>query len=369
MATAPVAGAVLPTADVLVIGPASADWSATRAAVEPQLVSTYTHADWTTAPPAGVLAPEWSPSWGLAWIGAEADGRRVLYFTVLDENGQRLAVQQPPPYPKPALPAAGLSAPAPAPLLAVSGPLASVRDFKLAWNGRVFLLTWTEEEGGQLRHLATLVNRQADRNTHALPSAALLRATLVNGATNLTPGPLPDLAAGYGWGRINLRQCLAPAQPVTLQVRDDCAIGPGRSLRYRFTLPAGTALLRVTLNWTDPPGPRLVNALHLTLRAPGVAGEFRGNLWDSAAGRTHLSRTVALPALPADRHEDVQTFKQVVLADPAPGVYEVEVAAAAFPADAFNQQNLQPFALVFAGSGPEQVFALPLPAVQGAAVY
>ena len=130
----------------------------------------------------------------------------------------------------------------------------------------------------------------------------------------------------------------------------------------------------MTLNWTDPPGPRLVNHLHLTVRAPappgpGVRAEFRGNLWDTAAGRTHLSRPVANPPAAADSHEDVQTFKQVVLANPAPGEYEVEVAAAAFPADPFNQQNLQAFGLVFAGTGPEVVFNLAPPAVAGAAVY
>jgi len=368
MAVAPVAGAVQPTADVVVIGPASAGWDATRDAVAPQLVSTYTHAAWTTPAPAGVTAPEWSPTWGLAWVGVETDGRRLLYFTMLDENGQRLAVAQPPLYPKPVLPNPGLAAPAPAPLLAVSNPGAVVRDFKLAWNGRVFLLTWTEEAAGRLRHQVTLINREASRAAYALPSAALLRAVLVNGATNLTPGPLPDRGAGYGWGRINLRQSLAPAQPVTLQLRDDCAIGPGRALRYRFTLPAGTALLRITLNWTDAPGPRLRSTLHLTLRAPAMAGEFRGNLWQTSVGRTHLSRPVLLPAPLADAHEDVQPFKHLVLANPAPGVYEVEVAAA-FAAYALNQLNLQAFALVFAGSGPEQVFALPLPAVQGAAVY
>ena len=372
MANPPVVGMLLATSDIVVIGAATAGWHASRDAVAPQLLSTYTHEPWTSAPPAGVTAPEWSPSYGLAWIGVETDGTRGLYFTVLDENGQRLNVTQPPPYPKPALPASGLSPPAPAALLQLSANGAMVRDYKLAWNGRVFMLIWVEEEAGQLHHRCTLVNRQASRDAYALPSAALLRATLVNGATNLTPGPLPDLAAGYGWGRVNLRQCLAPAQPVTLQLRDDAAIGPGRSIRYRFTLPAGTVLLRVTLNWTDPPGPRLVNHLHLTLRTPAVGGvwpAFRGNLWDTAPGRSHLSRPVAQPPVPADSHEDVQTFKQVVLANPAPGEYEVEVDAAAFPADPFNQQNLQPFALIFAGSGPEMAFNQPLAAVAGAAVY
>ena len=139
-------------------------------------------------------------------------------------------------------------------------------------------------------------------------------------------------------------------------------------------LPAGTALLRVTLNWTDPPGPRLVNHLHLTVRAPapvgpGVRPEYRGNLWSAVAGQTHLSRAVVTPPVAADGHENIQTFKQVVLANPLAGEYEVVVSAEAFPAVAFNQQNLQAFALVFSGSGPEIRFNLPAAAVAGAAVY
>jgi hypothetical protein len=369
MANPPVAGVVQPVSDFSVIDGTVADWDATRDAVEPQLVGTYTHEAWTTPPPAAVTAPEWSPCWGLAWIGVETDGSRRLYFTTLDENGRRLNVPQPPPNPKPAPPAAGLSPPGPAPILQLGSVGARVQDYRLVWNGRVFMLAWTEEQVGRLRQCVTLVNRHATQQAYDLPSAALLRATLINGATNITPGPLPDRAAGYGWGRVNLRQSLAPALPVTLLVRDDCGIGPGRTIRYHFTLPPGTALLRVTLNWTDPPGPRLVNHLHLALRTPGAAAEFRGNLWDTAAGRTHLSRAIANPPTAADNHEDVQTFKQIVLQNPAAGEYEVEVSAAAFPADPFNQQNLQPFALVFAGTGPEVVFNQPAAAVAGAPVY
>ncbi|WP_198321005.1 S8 family serine peptidase [Azohydromonas aeria] len=369
MATHPVAGMVLAVADVPVVDATMPEWSATRDAVSPQLVCSYTHAPWSSPVPAGVTPPEWSSSWGLAWIGVEADGSSRLYFTALDENGRRLPVPQPPPYPKPALPASGLNPPSPAPVLVLGSGTGRIRDFRLAWNGRVFLLAWTEEEGGRLRQRCTLVNRQAGLGACALPSAALLRATLVNGATNLTPAPLPDLAAGYGWGRINMRQVLAPALPFTFQVRDDCAIGPGRTVHYRFVLPPDTRLLRVTLHWTDAPGARLVNHLRLTLRAPGAAGEFRGNLWDTAAGRTHLSRLVALPPVPADNHDTIHPYKQVVIQDPAPGEYVVEVSAAAFPADPFNQQNLQPFALVFAGTGAEVTYNPVATPVAGAAVY
>ncbi|EXI78796.1 MAG: type VII secretion-associated serine protease mycosin [Candidatus Accumulibacter appositus] len=361
----------MPVADVAVITAATPGWSATRDAVEPQLVCTYTHEAWANPPPvlpAGTSLPAWSPAYGLAWIGVEADATRALYFTVLDENGQGIAVAPPPP------PAGALNPPAPVGILQLSAAATRVQDFRLVWNGRIFLVYWVEEDGGRLRHRYTAVNRHASQNANEIPSAALLRATLVNGATNLTPGPLPDSAAGYGWGRVNLRQSLSPMPPVTQHVRDDCAIGPGRSVTYRFMLPAGTALLRVTLNWTDPPGPRLVNHLHLTVRAPAAPGpglrpEYRGNLWSTVAGQTHLSRAVATPAVAADKHEDVQTFKQVVLANPLAGEYEVTVSAATFPAVAFNQQNLQAFALVFSGSGPEMRFNLPAAAVAGAAVY
>jgi hypothetical protein len=371
MANPPGAAPPMPVSDVVVVDAATPAWSATRDAVEPQLVCTYSHQPWANPPaplPAGTSLPVWSPSYGLAWIGIEADGTRVLFFTVLDENGRRITVPPPPP------PAGPFNPPAPVGILQVSATGTRVQNFKLVWNGRVFLLDWVEEENGHLHHKCTVVNHHANQIASEIPSAALLRATLVNGATNIAPGSLPDTASGYGWGRVNLRQSLSPAPPVTLHVRDDCAIGPGRTIGYRFALPAGTALLRVTLNWTDPPGPRLINHLHLTVRAPAAPGpglrpEYRGNLWSTAAGQTHLSRAVAAPAVAADSHEDIETFKQVVLANPVAGVYEVEVSASLFPADPFNQQNLQAFALVFAGTGPEVRFNQPVAAVTGAPAY
>lgn len=371
MANPPAPAPQMAVSDVAVISSATPGWTATRDAIEPQLVCTYTHEPWANPPtplPAGTSLPAWSPAYGLAWIGAEADGTRVLYFTGLDENGRIIAVPPPPP-------AAGpLNPPVPVGMMQVSATGTYVQEFKLVWNGRVFLLYWVEEQSGQLHHKYTVVNRHANQIATDIPSAALLRATLVNGATNITPGSLPDIASGYGWGRVNLRQSLSPAPPVTLHVRDDCAIGPGLTVRYRFTLPAGTALLRVTLNWTDPPGPRLVNHLHLTVHAPtppgpGARPEYRGNLWSTVAGQTHLSRAVATPPVAADNHEDIQTFKQVVLANPLAGIYDVEVSAATFPSDPFNQQNLQAFALVFAGTGPEVLFNQPVAAVTGAPVY
>ncbi len=360
---APTAGAA--ASDLTVINAATAGWAADRQAIEPQLACSYTHEP--TAAPGG---PAWSPSFGLAWIGEETDNTRRLYFIVLDENGRFLTMPG-------ALPAAGggaLNPRTPIGITQISDDTADVQDFKLVWNGKVFFLTWTEMTGGRMHHRCTSLNRHGNRNAYALPSAALLRATLVNGATNISGLSLPNAGSGYGWGRVNLRQSLAAAPPVTMHARDDCAIGPGRTINYHFTLPPGTALLRVTLNWTDPPGPILLNRLRLTVHAPAAAGpglrpEYRGNVWDTAAGQTHLSRAIPEPPTGADNHENIQTFKQVVLQNPPAGIYRVEVSVQAFPNNPFNQQDLQPFALVFLGSGPEATFNQTVAQVTAAPVY
>jgi hypothetical protein len=196
------------------------------------------------------------------------------------------------------------------------------------------------------------------------PSSALIRATLINGATNIRNTNLPNVGNavndGYGWGRVNLRQALAPAPPVTFHVRDDAAVGAARSVRYRFDLPAGTQLLRVTLAWTDPPSTApatgLVNNLGLRVTTPAFPGVgvqvFHGNQWQAAAGRTHLSAPVIGQPPP---FEDVHPVKQVVVAGPMPaGAYQVDVICTRLnAAGAFQQFPGQPFALVLVASGVE----------------
>ena len=343
-------GAPTPIADVLVIGPGSPGWPAETDALHPQLVSTFVHQP-SASPPVAALAVPWSPGFGLAWLGRSTapGGPQTLYFMPLDENGQRAKLAQSPP-----------AAPVSAPVTIVSKVGADVHDFKLVWNGRTFRLTWIEIEGGRTRHMQTALTRTGSQVTYDAPSAALVRATLVNGATNIRPRgtALPnvnvaggDLADGYGWGRVNLRQSLSPSPPVTFHVRDDAALAAGRSARYRFTLPPGTALLRATLAWTDPPGPELVNRLHLQIRPPGSAQVLKGNTWQ-APPDAWQSRLVPVAA----PFQTIDCTEQIVMANPPPGTYAVDVIAELIPADPINQSNVQPFALVFAGSGPEVRF-------------
>jgi serine protease AprX len=339
------------TRDVRVIFPGAPGWPAATHATEPQLVSTYTHQSWSSA-------RQWSPGYGLAWLGQDAaGGSQTLFFTALDENGARAQLTLPPPY------AASAPRTEAASIVQISIPGADVQEFKLVWNGRTYRLTWTETRGGRFRHMQTALTRNGRQEVFDLPSSALLRATLINGAANINNTALPNVPRppitaanrnhGYGWGRVNLRQSFSPSPPVTFHVRDDEAVGSGLRAQYRFYLPPGTKLLRTTLAWTDPPRTdgRIVNNLHLRVIPPGGAAaglEYHGNTWRRAPS-THLSRPVA----PGARFESVHNVEQVVLRDPPGGIYDVEVIAQPFPANSFNQLRTQPFALVFVGSGQE----------------
>lgn len=311
--------------------------------------------------------------YGLAWLKQPvAGGNRQLFFTILDQNGARanLAATIP-------------GAPPPAAMLAPDFPVSSagadVQAFHLVWSGRAFRIAWTEIVGGKVRHQqrAIAVPRLQGETRYdepfRQPSAALVRATLINGATNIRNTALPNFGSnpndGYGWGRINLRQSLAPIPPVTFHVRDDGAVASGQTARYEFELPPETKLLRMTLAWTDPPGNEIVNHLHLRVTSPASGATpsrvYVGNRWQTGAVTANSGPPFSNPLPsppPANPFENIHTVEQIVIPDPPAGIYRVEVIAEVFPGNnAFVQFPGQPFALVFVGSGPEiRTTALPL---------
>ena len=333
---APVPPAPIPAHDARVI------FDAATHATQPQLIW---HAD----------------GYGLAWLRQPiGGGKQSLLFSALDEQGARLDLNF------------GIAPVNPAPLHQVSEADADVQDFELLWNGRTFRITWTEKRDTKIRHMQTAlaVPRKPgppgyDRS-YEHPSAALIRATLINGATNIRRTTLPnqgnDPNDGYGWGRLNLRQSLAPLPPVTFYVRDDAAIAGGQTLRYRFRLSADTRLLRVTLAWTDPPGAQRVNNLDLQVTAPD-GRKFVGNRWQ-AAPNTQFSDPLPVPT-PPNPFEALQTVEHIVIPGTPTlpsGDYLVDVIGGPFGGNAYQTHPGQPFALVFVGSGDEARFAgLPVP--------
>lgn len=131
------------------------------------------------------------------------------------------------------------------------------------------------------------------------PSAALVKATLINGAANigtprsgnydLQPSLLPMLRPDFhqGWGRLDIMSALYPGQTDgaaltnpsdSILVFKDVTLGfktggPYAGADYCFSLKNVFGTVRVTLVWTDYPGTpaastELVNHLELTVVDP-----------------------------------------------------------------------------------------------------
>lgn len=140
---------------------------------------------------------------------------------------------------------------------------------------------------------ATLIRQYyTDRESHT-PSAALIKATLVNGATDIYPGqygggatreiPTTRPTNVAGWGRVNIANSIFPAAPRVMRYQDQTSgLGTGGSNSYNYQVTSSAEPFRVTLAWTDYPGSPvaaggLVNDLDLTITGPGGATYYPNN--------------------------------------------------------------------------------------------
>jgi len=177
-----------------------------------------------------------------------------------------------------------------------------------------------------------------------VPSAALLRASLVNSARSMTNAPAPIPGGCQGWGRVLLEDVLHfDGDDRRLWVVDDpvgFAMGSsGEVRRWEFEVTDSGEPLEITLAWTDFPStpaadPTINNDLDLEVRGPD-GFTYLGNDFLSGESSTGGS---------ADR---LNTLEQVLLADPAPGVYRVIVRSFNVP------DGPQPFAVLATGSVTE----------------
>jgi subtilisin family serine protease len=172
------------------------------------------------------------------------------------------------------------------------------------------------------------------------PSAALLKATLINSAARMS-GSANKTARDtcQGWGRVLLDDALFFAgQSRRLWALDDSKsfkTGVKRARTVKFKVRSGSEPLKVTLVWTDAPSTpaasvNLVNDLDLTVSGP------KGTLWRGNVFAGGRSASGGSP----DRLNNVE---QVLLDNPAPGTYTVSVRPINLPA------GRQPFALVVTG--------------------
>ncbi|MBE3580926.1 MAG: S8 family serine peptidase [Thermoanaerobacteraceae bacterium] len=164
------------------------------------------------------------------------------------------------------------------------------------------------------------------------PSAALLKAALINGAR---PAALGSDPPGSVWGILDLAGTVLALEESTMHLVDETrGLRQGETAEFELEVRDPGAPLKVTLAWTDPPAPpgadrALVNDLDLVVVGPG--------------GREYLGND----ALGEGKPDRVNNVEQVYITQPPAGRYTVKVVASSVAQGAVE------------GSGaPRQDFAL-----------
>lgn len=116
------------------------------------------------------------------------------------------------------------------------------------------------------------------------PSAALVKATLLNSAIDIYPGQYNEITSPRpnnveGWGRLNVKQAVDPDAPQVFSfkdIKDQAGLRTGKNRAFKYAVSDGTVPLHITVAWTDAPSPantsgELVNNLDLKVEGPDGA--------------------------------------------------------------------------------------------------
>lgn len=163
-------------------------------------------------------------------------------------------------------------------------------------------------------------------------SAALLKATLINGAAEMNPGQYTGITEipvkpnnVEGWGRLNLKNSLFPAPPAVLDFVDELAgLATGENHTYSFIITDSNVPAVITMVYNDFPGAALVNNLDMTITTPTST-----TLYPNGLAATDLKNNV----------------EQIIIPTPASGIYTIRINGQNVP------QGPQPYALVTSASG------------------
>jgi subtilisin family serine protease len=176
-------------------------------------------------------------------------------------------------------------------------------------------------------------------------SAALIKATLINGADDLYPGQfgfgaveeIPSQRPNIheGWGRVNLEKTLVYKNRALQFFDETVGVSTGKEKTYQLTVTDSSQPLKITLAYTDYPGSTsaskaLVNDLDLIVRFLAPAPN---------RSKTHFPNGLNS----ADRLNNVEG---VDILTPEVGTYTITVRGHHIP----NGRNgAQPYALVMTG--------------------
>ncbi|MAF93924.1 hypothetical protein CMO85_04600 [Candidatus Woesearchaeota archaeon] len=169
------------------------------------------------------------------------------------------------------------------------------------------------------------------------PQGALVKGLLVLGAQDIGSRDIPN--KDEGWGRINLRNSLAPPGGQGIWVDDRSVMsGTGNSKSYAFNISQGNGLFKAVLTWSDERGSRfssaqLVNDLDLEVTAPDGT-VYLGNDFSNGRSATGGSR------------DSVNNLEVVLIDTAAVGTWTVKVKDAQH-----SGSKSQPYALAVLGHG------------------
>jgi subtilisin family serine protease len=193
---------------------------------------------------------------------------------------------------------------------------------------------------------AALIHQWWMRETGSVPSPAMVRALLVNSATDIGSPNIPN--NDEGWGRLNMRRLFAEPPSAALDQKTVLA-EPGDRTSVDV-VSTGDRPLRVTVAWSDAPAavganPALVNDLDLEIVRLDPSGEpierWLGNMFDG--GRS----------VQGDSADRLNNLENVFLFQPEAGTYRITVRAANVPGDGIpgnEDATDQDFALVVRGT-------------------
>jgi subtilisin family serine protease len=165
---------------------------------------------------------------------------------------------------------------------------------------------------------AAVVREYLQQTGRGKPSAALVKALIINGAESLRgqyspseTGVVPNNHQGFG--RVNLARTVdIDASSRLLQVWDeDRVLDTGDEQVFKLNLPKQAKSLKVTLVWTDPAGEVLQNDLDLVVTtSSGDVGYGNAAPGSNIPDRVNNVEQVTLLAIPAgDVHIQVKAFR------------------------------------------------------------
>ncbi|MBA3263593.1 MAG: S8 family serine peptidase, partial [Thermoleophilaceae bacterium] len=222
--------------------------------------------------------------------------------------------------------------------------------------GTYSLVSGTSQAAPQVSGAAALLRDWYERTVPGgtVPSPAMTKALLINSASDLAGGQngKGDAIAGgpnadQGWGRVNLGATFdfTPREFYDQQPAD-VLTNPGQTVVRAYAVQDASKPVKVTLVWTDPPGPTsgnaFVNNLDLQVAAGGEA--YRGNVFGGTYSRTGGA---------SDPRNNVES---VYLPPGTSGRLSVTVRATALGGDGLpgsGDASDQDFALVVSNAGEQ----------------